>query len=44
MWQLQDKEHEHESVAKDKLFIHIKLFMIPDDDVKRIRVLKKRAI
>lgn len=39
-----DKEHEHESLVKDKPFTHVKLIMIPDGGVKRIRVFGKRSI
>ncbi|TVY57236.1 Allantoicase [Lachnellula cervina] len=39
-----DKEHEHESLVKDKPFNYIKLIMIPDGGVKRIRVLGKRFV
>jgi len=39
-----DKEHEFESLVKDKAWTHIKLIMIPDGGVKRIRVLGKRHI
>jgi allantoicase len=38
-----DKEHEFESQVKDKTFTHVKLVMIPDGGVKRIRVLGKRS-
>jgi allantoicase len=38
-----DKEHELESLVKDKTFTHVKLVMIPDGGVKRIRVLGKRS-
>jgi allantoicase len=39
-----DKEHEHESLVRDKPFTHVKLVMMPDGGVKRIRVFGKRAI
>ncbi|KAM0161416.1 hypothetical protein ACHAPG_002345 [Botrytis cinerea] len=39
-----DKEHEFESLVKDKTFTHVKLVMIPDGGVKRIRVLGKRSV
>lgn len=38
-----DAEHEHESLVKDKPFTHVKLVMIPDGGVKRIRVYGKRS-
>ncbi|KAL3428201.1 allantoicase [Phlyctema vagabunda] len=38
-----DKEHDFESLIKDKVFTHVKLVMIPDGGIKRIRVLGKRA-
>jgi len=39
-----DKEHEFASLVEDKTFTHVKLIMIPDGGVKRIRVLGKRSI
>jgi allantoicase len=39
-----DQEHAFESLAKDKPFTHVKLVMIPDGGVKRIRVFAKRAV
>lgn len=39
-----DKEHEFESLIKDKPFTHVKLVMIPDGGIKRIRVLGKRWV
>jgi allantoicase len=39
-----DREHEFESTVRDRSFTHVKLVMIPDGGVKRIRVFGKRAI
>jgi len=39
-----DKEHKFESAVKDTSFTHVKLVMIPDGGVKRIRVLAKRSV
>ncbi|RDL41289.1 Allantoicase [Venustampulla echinocandica] len=39
-----DKEHLFESLVPDKPFTHVKLIMIPDGGVKRIRVLGKRVV
>jgi allantoicase len=39
-----DKEHEFPSAVQDKTFTHVKLIMIPDGGVKRIRVLGKRRV
>ena len=39
-----DKEHEFASLVKDKSFTHVKLVMIPDGGVKRIRVFGKRTV
>lgn len=39
-----DQEHPHESLVKDKPFTHVKLVMIPDGGVKRIRVFGKRSV
>ena len=39
-----DKEHEFQSLVRDKSFTHVKLVMIPDGGVKRIRVFGKRSI
>ncbi|KAG6360299.1 hypothetical protein INS49_011356 [Diaporthe citri] len=38
-----DQEHEFASKIQDKPFTHVKLTMIPDGGVKRIRVFSKRA-
>lgn len=38
-----DQEHEYASKIQDKPFTHVKLTMIPDGGVKRIRVFSKRA-
>lgn len=38
-----DREHEAASLAKDKRFTHVKLIIVPDGGVKRLRVLAKRA-
>ncbi|KAG9244309.1 allantoicase [Calycina marina] len=38
-----DKEHEFDSLLKTESFTHIKLVMIPDGGIKRIRVLGKRS-
>jgi len=39
-----DKEHKFISAVGDKPFTHIKLVMIPDGGIKRIRVLGKRHL
>lgn len=39
-----DKEHEFQSLVQDKTFTHVKLIMIPDGGVKRIRVFGKRRV
>lgn len=39
-----DKAHEFESLVKDKSFTHVKLIMIPDGGVKRIRVFGRRSV
>ncbi|KAF4628604.1 hypothetical protein G7Y89_g9551 [Cudoniella acicularis] len=39
-----DKEHEFKSLVTDKPFTHVKLVMIPDGGVKRIRVFGKRSV
>jgi allantoicase len=39
-----DKEHEFESLVNDKTFTHVKLVMIPDGGIKRLRVFGKRSI
>ncbi|KAG8160377.1 hypothetical protein KVR01_009913 [Diaporthe batatas] len=39
-----DQEHEYASKIQDKPFTHVKLTMIPDGGVKRIRVFSKRAV
>lgn len=38
-----DQEHEYESGVRDRPFTHVKLTMIPDGGVKRLRVFAKRA-
>lgn len=38
-----DAEHTFASAVKDKAFTHVKLIMIPDGGVKRIRAFSKRA-
>lgn len=38
-----DKEHHFESLAQDRPITHIKLVIIPDGGVKRIRALGKRS-
>lgn len=38
-----DQEHEFASAVQDKTFTHVKLTMIPDGGVKRLRVFAKRA-
>lgn len=39
-----DQEHEFVSKVQDRPFTHVKLTMIPDGGVKRIRVFAKRAV
>lgn len=39
-----DKEHGFESLVKDKIFTHVKVIMIPDGGIKRIRVHGKRSV
>lgn len=39
-----DVEHPVESLVKDKAFTHVKLIMVPDGGVKRLRVFAKRAV
>ncbi|GAB1313267.1 Allantoicase [Madurella fahalii] len=39
-----DQEHPVESLVKDKAFTHVKLIMVPDGGVKRLRVFAKRAV
>jgi allantoicase len=39
-----DKEHPVESLNKDKPFTHVKLIIVPDGGVKRLRVNAKRAV
>jgi len=39
-----DKEHEFDSLNQTEPFTHVKLVMIPDGGIKRIRVLGKRSI
>lgn len=39
-----DEEHEFSSKIQDRPFTHVKLTMIPDGGVKRIRVFSKRAV
>ncbi|KAK1772592.1 hypothetical protein QBC33DRAFT_575121 [Phialemonium atrogriseum] len=38
-----DKEHEVACLTKDKPFTHVKLIMVPDGGVKRLRVFGKRV-
>jgi len=38
-----DKEHEFDSMNQTEPFTHVKLVMIPDGGIKRIRVLGKRS-
>lgn len=39
-----DKEHEFVSAVQDRPFTHVKLVMIPDGGVKRLRVFARRAV
>lgn len=39
-----DKEHEFPSLEREKTFTHVKLIIIPDGGVKRIRVLGRRQV
>lgn len=39
-----DKEHEVVCLSKDQPFTHVKLIIVPDGGVKRLRVFGKRAI
>ncbi|RYC64460.1 hypothetical protein CHU98_g1742 [Xylaria longipes] len=39
-----DQEHAFDCLIKDKPFTHVKLTIIPDGGVKRLRVLAKRAV
>lgn len=39
-----DVEHPAESLVKDRAFTHVKLVMVPDGGVKRLRVFAKRAV
>lgn len=39
-----DKEHDFASSDKDSVFTHVKLIMIPDGGVKRIRAFGRRAV
>lgn len=39
-----DQEHEFASAVQDRPFTHVKLTMIPDGGVKRLRVFAKRAL
>lgn len=39
-----DKEHELPCLIQDKVFTHVKLIIIPDGGVKRLRVLGKREV
>lgn len=39
-----DLEHPAESLVKDKAFTHVKLIIVPDGGVKRLRVFAKRAV
>jgi allantoicase len=38
------KEHEFPSLIQDRVFTHVKLIIIPDGGVKRIRVFGKREV
>ena len=38
-----DAEHEFESAQKEKALTHIKLIMIPDGGIKRVRAFGKRV-
>jgi allantoicase len=39
-----DKEHAVRSLIKDRAFTHVKLIIVPDGGVKRLRVLGRRAL
>ncbi len=39
-----DKEHEFPSLVQENVFTHVKLIIIPDGGVKRIRVFGKRQV
>jgi allantoicase len=39
-----DKEHEFPSLVQDQIFTHVKLIIIPDGGVKRIRVYGRRQV
>jgi allantoicase len=39
-----DQEHKYQSLVQDNRFTHVKLVMIPDGGVKRIRVFGKRSV
>ncbi|KAH8899564.1 hypothetical protein GQ53DRAFT_777186 [Thozetella sp. PMI_491] len=39
-----DQEHTVDCLAKDKVFTHVKLIIVPDGGVKRLRVFAKRAV
>jgi allantoicase len=39
-----DQEHEFASLVQDKVFSHVKLIIIPDGGVKRIRVYGRRLV
>lgn len=39
-----DQEHEFVSAVKDRPFSHVKLIMIPDGGVKRLRVFARRVV
>jgi allantoicase len=39
-----DKEHEFPSLIQEQVFTHVKLIIIPDGGVKRIRVLGRREV
>ena len=39
-----DVEHPAECLVKDKVFTHVKLIMVPDGGIKRLRVFAKRAV
>ena len=38
-----DKEHEHTSLVQDQFFSHVKLIIIPDGGVKRLRIFGRRG-
>lgn len=39
-----DAEHEYPAIAGDKVLTHVKLTMIPDGGVKRLRIFGRRAV